>query len=291
MVPTRLAFTEAGEGRRLLFLHGSAGSSALWRRQIEAFSRRYRVIAPDLVGYGKTAPWPTDTPFRIDDEVHLLEATVSASNAPLHVVGYSYGGVVALSYALANRDIVASLTLIEPVAFYALRYADEREAFAEVSTLRREFLALMTEGDTAAALRLFLDYWTGNGSWDALGVKVRVEMLANASKISLDWEASFGADPGRDALAVLTIPTLLLHGRNSPRSTQRITTALEMLLPAASLVQIEGAGHMLPLTHGADLIRVLTQHLDAADRSATEVIEPRVCCRADASRTGCGDSA
>jgi pimeloyl-ACP methyl ester carboxylesterase len=291
MIATGHPGPEAGAGAQVMFLHGSAGSSALWRQQIAAFSQTYRVTAPDLIGYGKAEPWTAGTKFSIDHEVRRLGATVPLGAEPLHVVGYSYGGAVALSYALAFRERVASLALIEPVAFYVLRYQSQHEAYGEVASLRREFLAILGHGGTEDALRLFLDYWTGRGSWDALSIPVRVEMMAKARKIRLDWDASFEADPGQDALSRLTMPTLLIHGSKSPRSTQQICRGLATLLPNASLMQFEGAGHMLPLTHGVELTRVLAPHFHTAQGSPGAPVKPNLCCTAGRGRVECGESA
>ncbi len=263
--PVALNVTEAGSGKPLLLLHGSAGSAALWRAQVAAFSRHFHVIAPDLIGYGASPPWPAGRPFDLEDEVRCVESLMCGRELPFHLVGYSYGGAVALALALANPAAVASLTLIEPVAFSALRFAGEAEALAEASRQRADCGAAMANRGREEALRLFLDYWTGPGSWGRLPREAREGMFASAEQILLNWEATFHAELDMTALGKLDMPTLLLHGGRSPLSTRRIAAVLAGLLPRARLVELAAANHMLPVTHGAELTDLLRAHFAAAD--------------------------
>ena len=97
-----LAYAESGTGETVLLLHGSAASGALWRQPMAALQLLYRVVAPDLIGYGKSAPWPKGKPYSLDAETRALVPLLPCCGAPYHLVGHSYGGVVALALALAN---------------------------------------------------------------------------------------------------------------------------------------------------------------------------------------------
>jgi pimeloyl-ACP methyl ester carboxylesterase len=70
------------------------------------------------------------------------------------------------------------------------------------------------------------------------------------------------------ALERIDVPTLILRGSNSPRPTRRIAELLAEVLPNARLRTIEGAGHMLPLTHGEAVNAAIAEHLfcSPADR-------------------------
>lgn len=261
----RFSSAQADGGRRVLFLHGSAGAGNLWRTQVRAFEQRYGVATPDLIGYGRAAPWPAGQPFSIADEVQRLEKLLCGHELPFHLVGYSYGGAVALSLALANPRSIASLTLIEPVVFQVLRYANETSAYEEASERRREFATELGQQRTKTALRLFLGYWTGPGSWERLPESAQRDMLASADKALLDWTAAFDLDPGLEALGKFPVPSLLIHGGLSPLSTQRITAVLKELLPLAHLVKFSGAGHTLPLTHARELTDLLESHFASND--------------------------
>ena len=107
----RIAYQDVGSGEALLLLHGMAGSSETWRAIIPQLSRRYRVVAPDLIGHGQSAKprgdyslgafavWLRD----LLDELGVTRATV---------VGHSLGGGVAMQFVYQHPDYCQRLILI-----------------------------------------------------------------------------------------------------------------------------------------------------------------------------------
>jgi pimeloyl-ACP methyl ester carboxylesterase len=264
----QLSHTESGEGETLLLLHGSASNSAVWRRYVDPFVKRgYRVVVPDLIGYGKTRPWPRQTQYSLDCEVELACRLLPGDGSRCHVIGHSFGGVVALGLALTNPPGLASLTLIEPVAFFLLPYAHESEAYAEILGIRKSFLDELDMGFGVAALRVFLGYWIGSGSWDAMPERSRDEVLRCVEKLRLDFEASFAPDPGAEAIRGISVPTLLVQGTRSTLPARRIIAALLGMLPQVTLQIVDGANHLLPLTHAPELTEGVLRHLDATAKA------------------------
>jgi pimeloyl-ACP methyl ester carboxylesterase len=107
----RIAYRDSGHGPALLLIHGMAGSSATWRAIIPQLSKKYRVIAPDLLGHGMSAKPRGDyslgafAVFLRDllDELGLHRATV---------IGQSLGGGIAMQFAYQHRDYCERLALI-----------------------------------------------------------------------------------------------------------------------------------------------------------------------------------
>jgi len=108
----RVAYQDAGSGdETLLLIHGMAGSSETWRAVIPQLSRKYRVVAPDLLGHGQSAKprgdyslgafavWLRD----LLDELHIARATI---------VGQSLGGGVAMQFVYQHPDYCQRLILI-----------------------------------------------------------------------------------------------------------------------------------------------------------------------------------
>ena len=107
----RVAYRDAGSGEALLLIHGMAGSSQTWRAIIPQLSKRYRVIAPDLIGHGESAKprgdyslgafsvWLRD----LLDELEVTRATI---------VGQSLGGGVAMQFVYQHPDYCQRLVLI-----------------------------------------------------------------------------------------------------------------------------------------------------------------------------------
>jgi pimeloyl-ACP methyl ester carboxylesterase len=249
----------AGTGSPVLLLHGSASSAAMWTPVINVLKSRFRVLAPDLIGYGRTDAWPPELEFGLEDEVRLIEPLVG--NVPAHVVAHSYGGVVALQLARSRRVALRSLTLIEPVEFHVLRAAGDQLGWSEVYGFRERYLARVAVGDTDTALREFVDYWSGAGAWDAMDEPGRAQMRRAAAKMVLDFRATF-ADPGHDPWGDIRLPVRLLAGDSSPLPVRRIAAILARRLPSATLQVVAGANHLLPATHHGMLSALLLEKLD-----------------------------
>ena len=244
-------------------LHGSASSGALWHHTKGALQSRYRCIAPDLVGYGSSAAWPQQAAFGLGAELRAIEPLLQCCADTFHLVGHSYGGVLALHLALADPGRVQSLTLIEPVFFAALTYAGDWSSYFEFCRVRDEFVAALARGDREVAMRRFVDFWMGNDAWAGLPAGTRANMLKAADKIVLDWQASFAADPGSARLSALEVRTLLVRGSDSPRPMRSLVDALHAIMPGSARSVVEGANHLLPLTHADVLTSAILSTLRA----------------------------
>lgn len=107
----RVAYLDEGQGEVILLLHGMAGSSQTWRSVMGPLSRKYRVVAPDLLGHGNSAKPRSDyslgafAVFLRDllDELGVAQATI---------VGHSLGGGVAMQFVYQHPDYCQRLILI-----------------------------------------------------------------------------------------------------------------------------------------------------------------------------------
>jgi len=241
----------------VVLLHSSASSGAQWRALVAQLSGRYRVVAPDLYGYGATPNWPGRGAFSLAHEAEIVHALIGDAGEPAHLVGHSYGGAVALHVARLRGERVRSLVLIEPVAFHLLTDIFEINALAE-SVARA-----VACGDYFGGCRSFIDYWSGPGSWAALPAAKRDAMAPRLAKVALDFHAAFDEPAGVDDFRRMAVPTLLVQGAHSPQPTRRICELLAGALPDAWVKTIDGAGHMAPLTHRDAVNAVITAHLES----------------------------
>ena len=115
----RLACRVEGQGPPLLLLHGLGGSHDDWRKQVPEFARRYRVVAPDLRGFGASE---RQEPFTVQQHARDAAALLEALGIPrAHVVGLSMGGAVAMELALSEPQRVAGLVLANTAPSFELR--------------------------------------------------------------------------------------------------------------------------------------------------------------------------
>ncbi|AHM04314.1 Hydrolase, alpha/beta fold protein family [Roseibacterium elongatum DSM 19469] len=244
-------------GEAALALHCSLAHAAAWDGVGRALSDRLRITAPDLVGHGRGPERDASQDYH--DQV-TAQARALLPDGRGHLFGHSFGATVALRLAVEHPDRVASLTLIEPVLFAAAGNSPGRRAHAATLAGMEERIAA---GDMAGAARQFLDVWGGGVPYDAMQAAQQRYMAdriwviaASDPALSLDRAALL---PRLDRVRC---PVLLIEGSASPPVIGEIQAALAAGLPDARRVGIEGAGHMLPITHpdrvAAEIRRVLS---------------------------------
>lgn len=258
-----IAYRRRGSGEPAVLLHSSVGSSAQWDALGEALDSDFLVLAPDLYGYGESDAWPGTRAISLADEAEIVEALARACAGPVHLIGHSYGGAVALKAALRGRVALRSLALIEPVAFHLLANDDPLGGnhVGEVHEIADFVQSALSMGDHNAAMHCFVDYWRGPGAWAALSPRQRHKVMAVAPKVPLDFWAVMAERSSLADCLTLNVPTLLMCGTGSPLPVRRIISLLDVALPHVQVSLIPGAGHMLPLTHAGQVNRDIAAHL------------------------------
>src|SRR5262249_1691329 len=99
-------------GSAVILLHSSGLSSQQWRRLAERLAPAHRTFAPDLIGYGKSPPFAGGRDVTWRDDVEVIVGLARSVGGPVHLVGHSYGGLVALAAALELAP--ASLSVYDP---------------------------------------------------------------------------------------------------------------------------------------------------------------------------------
>jgi len=252
-----IAYTDAGRGDTVLLLHGSASSRRMWQPLMERLAARYRVVAPDLIGYGQSTPWRDG----LQATDHDLVATFAHElGSPLHVIGHSYGGALALRAAMARGNRVTSLALVEPVAFPVLDRVADRAAFGEIEAVASRHLELVAAGDLDACAAHFMGYWIGAETWAAMAPETRARLTATMPKVASEFRLLFRDGDRYDARRV-SVPTLLVRGAATTLAARTVFDRLAGTLPSVDLVEVANAGHMLPVTHAARVNAAIETHL------------------------------
>ena len=114
-------YKQQGNGPALVFLHGFCESHEIWAETVTELSSFYKVITPDLPGFGKSAI--LKTPFSIKEVGHtVIEFIQTLGIRKLALIGHSLGGYVALAIAKEKPDLVAGVCL-----FHSGAHADSEE--------------------------------------------------------------------------------------------------------------------------------------------------------------------
>lgn len=239
--------------RPALALHCSMGSSSYWTAVHGRLGGMVALQAFDAPGHGRSPDWHP-SPGGPDYHTAVTRLAAARIHRPLDLIGHSLGATVALRIAVAAPEAVRSLTLIEPVLFAAAPdpQTDALQAWME---------GLLAEDRDEEATRVFLGVW-GDGDFDALPAAARARMVRQVRLVAASNDVLIHDLAGilRDGgLEGIDAPVMLIRGTDSPPVVAGIADALATRLPDVARAVVPGAGHMLPVTHPAqvgDLIRV-----------------------------------
>lgn len=243
--------TGAGE-TPVVMVHSTGMSARQWRGLAARMEPDHRVILPDLLGYGASTAIARGEAFHWHLDVLGLEALLDTLDRPAHLVGHSYGALLAMTAALHRPRAVRSLSLVEPVAFAVLRGTPDDTLGA--SQLAMPFADGALPDDRAADeawLTWFVDFWNGPGAFTRLPDRMRAAFLANAWVCFAEVWSLMGDRTPLAVWSTIAAPTLFVRGERSPVEARRVCERLAHGLPEAALTDIEGAGHMAPITHEA----------------------------------------
>lgn len=250
----RLHLRRFGHGPRLtLALHPSLAHGGAFRALAAHLPDR-TVVCPDLPGHGGSPGW--DGVQDLHDVTTDAVVGVLRDTGPVDVIGHSFGGTVALRLALARPDLVRRLALVEPVLFAAAPRA-ERDALAVALA---PHAAALAAGDREGAAAAFQAVWGAGVGFAALPppqrayIADRIHLIAAAEPVLTGDRAGLLRPGGLEALAM---PVALIRGALSPPIVAAIHAGLLGRIARASDHAVPGAGHMLPITHPAQVAALL----------------------------------
>ncbi|OKY27998.1 alpha/beta fold hydrolase [Thalassotalea sp. PP2-459] len=247
-----------GQGPAVILLHSSLSSSKQWLPLCFQLQDSFTLINVDLLGYGD-AGLPDDlSSYTFEDELTRIEQCLLQENiqTPIHLVGHSCGGAVALAWAMKNRQRVASLSLFEPVAFHLLEQA-QAQYFQQVSEFSQQLRQLESTEATAA----FVNFWNGEQFFQQLPQKVQQQMALAMPKVHADFQGILDQSYQLIDLSQLLCPCLLVIGEQTRPLSKVLSQLIAEHLFNAHLHYVEG-GHMAPVSHPQETVTLFSQFLN-----------------------------
>lgn len=229
----RIAFAEAGRGLPVVLLHGLGGSHDDWRLQLHEFAAHYRVIVPDLRGFGASE---RREPFTIQQHARdVLALMGSLGIARAHLVGLSMGGAIAIEMALRMPAAVGALVLVNTAPGFTLTNW-QRRRMAWLRVLIATFLGV------GAVARLY-----GRSFFPARGQgRLRKRLIRRASGTSrwvyLASLRSLTRWNAESRLRAIQAPVLVL-GAEFDLTTSAEKKRWTARMPRARFVEIPGSRH------------------------------------------------
>ena len=264
--PYDIDYVEAGTGPAVLLLHSSAAGNRQWRRLMDERAGKNHLVAVNLFGYGATSAWPGERPMQIDDQANLILALAHFLPERFTLIGHSLGAAVSLQAARRLGGRLDSLVLFEPILFYLLRQQGEMEPYAEIDAVRRGCLEAEEKGDLDAVARLFVDFWSGHGAWDATADERKGRILPTLRALTPEW-GTVGIDgPPLDSWKAIETPVHLMYATDTRRPTRAIAEILRREYPNWQFHEVAAGGHTAPISR-PDLVNpVIAKILDGASK-------------------------
>ncbi len=251
---TRLHVVERGSGRPLLLVHGFPLDHQMWVGQLGELSREYRVIAPDLRGFGRSDD-PRDTTVTMaqyaDDLAALLD--VLAIREPVAFCGLSMGGYIAWQFWRRHAPRLSHLILCDtrsvpdtPEAAQARRQTAQRVPIDGTAGLVDSMMP-----------RLFADR-TRRQNPDVVAATEQVMRAARPAGVAAALRGMAERVDATPWLPEIRVPTLVVCGQEDAIATLAEMEQIARAIAGAEFVVIPGSGHMAPLedpTHVNKAIR------------------------------------
>ena len=248
-------YVHDGAGLPVVFLHAGVADHRMWEPQVQEFSKRYEVVAADMRGFGKSelppARWlPVADVLGLIDHLHLK---------PVHLVGCSMGGGIAIDFALEHPERLSKLVLVGPGVGGRNFGEKYPEIFAESEAAEKS-------GDHSAITEADAHLWL-DGPRRAPGyVKDPIR------KLFFDMDSNFEADwdsaplehidpPAAERLHEITAPTLVVVGdEDAPMVFDAVELLMEKI-PHARKAVIHDAAHLPNLEHPEEFNRIVLDFL------------------------------
>ncbi len=229
--------TSTDKSETVVLIHAVGHDLTCWDRQIEALGRHYNVVAFDLPGHGRSTGKPDDWSFEYTT-AFLTELIEHLDAGPVHLVGISFGSMIAQPLVLARPDLLRSLTLIGTVSTFS---EEARDAFRERARIIR------SQGMTAV-LASSLERWftsqTRSQRPDIMDRLTKTVMGDDPAHQAAIWDLIASLDV-RERLGELRCPTLVLVGEQDASTPPAVARDVASAILNAEVQILPGAAHIV----------------------------------------------
>jgi len=247
---------EEGTGTPLLFVHGFPLDHTMWNAQISTLSAKYRVIAPDLPGFGNSQV--VDGTLTMAEMADGLADLLDALNISQKVTfcGLSMGGYVAWDFFRRHRQRVRSLILCDTRAA-----PDTTDAAQARRTLAEEVLSTGSEMLVERMLPRLVSQSTIDGRPDVVDSLKQMISSASPQGVAAALRGMAERADSRPLLDEIDVPALLICGRDDELSPPEEMRGMAESIATSRFTVIQDAGHMAPMEQSDEVNAVIAEFL------------------------------
>ena len=255
-------YIDEGSGPLVVLAHSSVSGNRQWKRLIEQLRDRYRVLAPNLLGYGQTTAWSVDGAQTLNDAAEVLHVLIDQTEGPLRLVGHSWGASVAMSAALKLGPRLTHLALYEPMLPGLLLEHKVTDAWAEAFALYSDVKRLGGAGQWEALAERFTEYFNGDGAWQATPPERRKAVAALLLPNYFEWDSAT-TPMLADSFAGIGARTLLMRSADTRQVLHAAAGLLRAAHPQWEFSEFPEGGHMAPMIRSAAVNETIVRFLDS----------------------------
>lgn len=248
-ISPNLAGWLGGNGPGLILIHGVGLTADAWYAMLPELTRHFTITAIDLPGHGESPPLASKASLSVNDYSDAIADLLSRNEGPSIIVGHSMGALISIDLAIRHPQYVAATVPLNAIF---------RRTDAAAVAVKKRASALSSVGPSNPAETL--ERWFGQSPEGALMTArencERMLHSANAAGYAAAYNVFADSDgPADSELRSLETPMFCMTGSDETNSTPAMSEALAALAQDGQAVVIDGARHMMPITHANEVNR------------------------------------
>lgn len=249
----KLAYIDEGKGSEtILMIHGLGSYLPAWKKNIGELSKKYRVIAVDLPGYGKSSKAPHSGLMTFYAGV-IAELIQKLDLGPVNLAGHSMGGQISMVLALEKPELVKRLILVDPAGFEPFT-AGQKNWFKDVMTPN---LVRLTTVDAIESNLASNFYRMPDDAKFMIEDRIAMRDASDFENYCLAVSRSVHGmvdEAVLEKISQIKVPTLIFFGENdmlipnrylNPGFTSKIAENGAALIKGSKLVMVPKCGHFM----------------------------------------------
>lgn len=244
-------YLSARQGEIVVFIHGGQEDYRVFMPQVELLSNDFQVVT-----YSRRYNFPNNNEingeYNVKTEADDLKLLISMLDKPVHLVGHSYGGLIALEFAVSNPEMLKSLTISEPALVNWLNDKPNCNSWHEIvqEKLINETKDAFVTKDTTLIMKELFEFFAGADIQNQIPPAVLSMLKANLREMEALVNSPTGFDsPSREDIKALEVPIMILTSENTMPMLTCTNAELIELKPKATHHHLLGAGHEMWMTN------------------------------------------